>query len=173
MDEYPKIITILLSAANLTFWCIVDGTAPVSCNQGLPSNRLKVAGMSITWNFTSLLIFSTSNRRVTLPTTLLLELSYPLAPWLDERTSEALIPSLLKVLQGHTFKADPLSSNTYGIHLVRHFREMYRGLLCPRLSRGISLLVKAIVGFGALDAIIRPTRALGVISMGTLVFPKV
>lgn len=135
--------------ANLTFWCRVDGIAPVSCSQGLPSNRLKVAGISIPWNSTSL------------------------TPWFDGRISAALIPNLLRVLRGHIFKGDPLSSSTNGIHLVRHFKEMYKGLLCARPLGGKSLSVKAIVGFGTLDAIIRLTKALGVISMGTLVFPKV
>lgn len=47
----PKIEMTWFPCMNLTFWCKVEGTASMAWIHGLPSSRLKEAGMSSTWNF--------------------------------------------------------------------------------------------------------------------------
>jgi len=52
------------------------------------------------------------------------------------------IPSLVKVISGHMFSADPLSTRTFATIISLHLTLMYSALLGPVPSGGSSSSVK-------------------------------
>ena len=68
-----RMMTTLPLSGNLIFWCMVEGMPPIGWNQGLPSSRAKVGGMSRIVNYVTNLISPIVTTALKVPTTSFLE----------------------------------------------------------------------------------------------------
>lgn len=139
----PKIEMTWFPCMNLTFWCKVEGTASMAWIHGLPSSRLKEAGMSSTWNWSLNRTGPAVNSKAGMPITSRLVLSYALMACPKTAKDFCGYPKQVAVLNGHTFRADPLSTRTIGTLFPVVITVMCKALLW--FSFGRSLSVKVIV----------------------------